>query len=71
MIWKKGKYLKTSTMVTVIFMQSVMENAQNTDGIIVDVMSGKHWCHQCRCHVWKNTDIRNVDVLSEKNDQSH
>jgi hypothetical protein len=26
-MWKKGKYLKTSTMVTVIFMQSVVEIA--------------------------------------------
>ena len=19
----------------------------------IDVMSEKHWCHKCRCHVWK------------------
>jgi hypothetical protein len=24
-----------------------------------------HWCHQCRCHVF-NTDVINVDIMSEK-----
>ena len=38
MIWKKGKYLKTSTMVTVIFMQSVMEIAPP-----VKKLSFKNW----------------------------
>jgi hypothetical protein len=38
MIWKKGKYLKTSTMVTVIFMQSVMEIA-----LPVKKLSYKNW----------------------------
>ena len=40
MIWKKGKYLKTSTMVTVIFMQSVMEIA-----LPVKKLSSKNWSH--------------------------
>ena len=38
MIWKKGKYLKTSTLVTVIFMQSVMEIA-----FPVKKLSSKNW----------------------------
>jgi hypothetical protein len=23
----------------------------------IDVMSEKHWCHECRCHVWKTLMI--------------
>jgi hypothetical protein len=38
MIWKKGKYLKTSTMVTVIFMQSAMEIA-----LPLKKLSSKNW----------------------------
>jgi hypothetical protein len=38
MICKKGKYLKTSTMVTVIFMQSVIEIA-----LPVKKLSFKNW----------------------------
>ena len=38
MIWKKGKYHKTSTMVTVIFMQSVVEIA-----LPVKKLSSKNW----------------------------
>ena len=38
MIWKKGKYLETSTIVTVICMQSVMEIA-----LLVKKLSSKKW----------------------------
>jgi hypothetical protein len=40
MIRKKGKYLKTSTMVTIIFMQKVMEIA-----LPVKKLSSKNWLH--------------------------
>jgi hypothetical protein len=46
MIWKKGKYLKTSTMVTVIFMQSVMEIALPVKKLFSKVKTGQI-CQEC------------------------
>ena len=58
MIWKKGKYLKTSTMVTVIFMQSVMEIA-----LPVKKLSSKKTgqiCQECDVLAWQTLNCLNL-----------
>jgi hypothetical protein len=65
MIWKKGsKYLKTSTMVTVIFMQSAMEIA-----LPLKKLSSKNWSNLSG--VWRfsmtNFKLPQLTLMIKKN----
>ena len=57
MIWKKGKYLKTSTMVTVIFMQSVMEIALPVKKY--PLKTGQI-CQECDVLAWQTLNCLNL-----------
>jgi hypothetical protein len=57
MIWKKGKYLKTSTMVTVIFMQSVMEIALPVKSY--PLKTGQI-CQECDVLAWQTLNCLNL-----------
>jgi hypothetical protein len=58
MIWKKGKYLKTSTMVTVIFMQSVMEIALLVKKLY-PLKTGQI-CQECDVLAWQTLNCLNL-----------
>ena len=57
MIWKKGKYLKTGTMVTVIFMQSVMEIALRLKSY--PLKTGQI-CQECDVLAWQTLNCLNL-----------
>jgi hypothetical protein len=57
MIWKKGKYLKTSTMVTDIFMQSVVEIALPVKSY--PLKTGQI-CQECDVLAWQTLNCLNL-----------
>ena len=57
MIWKKGKYLKTSTMVTVFFVQSVMEIALPVKSY--PLKTGQI-CQECDVLAWQTLNCLNL-----------